>query len=126
MSIRSGFVALVALPLAGCATLPPPSPALARHLAAVDAALAALPADLAAAQREAEAATALAHGRVRAGGALATVAASVSACRDVVAALAARGVTDPLLVELSAARATCRIAAESDALLGKDLADARD
>lgn len=127
MPSRYGFVALSAFSLSACqASLPPPDARLARHLEDVERALAATPADPAAAQRDAEAAVRIARERAAAGPALATVARSVAACRDAVAALADRAVSDPLLVELSAARATCRLAARGDALLANELPHGRD
>ncbi|MFN7174661.1 MAG: hypothetical protein ACK4MT_08160 [Thermaurantiacus tibetensis] len=114
-----------ALVLAACASgpLPPPDPALARHLAAVERALAAAPPDLAEADRQAAQAAARAVARQAAGQPLGTIAASVTACRDGVAAVAHRAVDERLLA-LSAVRETCRLAAATHALLGGEPAHA--
>ncbi len=116
--------------LGACATggLPPAEPLIARHLAEVDAALGLSPPDLESAGASATAAAAAADLRAAAAGGTAaeTIARSVGACREAVARLAGRGVTDPLLVELSAARATCRLAATSDALAAREMFDGRD
>lgn len=129
MSAPARLAALAAaLVLAACASgpLPPPDPALARHLAAVERALAAAPPDLAEAETEAEQAAqaaARAVARQAAGQPLGTIAASVTACRDGVAAVAHRAVDERLLA-LSAVRETCRLAAATHALLGGEPAHA--